>query len=202
MKQAIIESKPLITEYNMRQTTQKTRYTICDIRYTGRRTGFTLVELLLALAITAILLTAVALAFNASVINYRENEDIFKAINNARQSLFRITSQLRTATLVDDTAPANECSMRTAATMSHPSGENITYRYDNTARVLYLITKDDLTDEDYVLCSNVNSVTFTKDVFVEDAVTKVKSVQIVISVASDGVEKKLAAAAVVRRNLD
>ena len=165
----------------------------------GRRTGFTLIELLLDLAITAILLTAVALAFNASVINYRENEDMFKAINSARQSLFRITSQLRTAKLVDDTAPLNECSMRTAA------DENITYRYDNTARVLYLITNDDATDADYVLCSNVNSVTFTKDVFVEviDGVpmVKVKSVQIAISVASDGVEKKLAAAAVVRRNL-
>jgi len=196
MKQAITESKPPITEYNMRQTTQKTRYTIYDIRYTGRRTGFTLIELLLALAITAILLTAVALAFNASVINYRENEDIFKAINSARQTLFRITSQLRTATAVDPTAPANECSMITAA------GQDITYRYDNTARVLYLITNYDATDDDYVLCSNVNSVTFTKDVFVEDAVTKVKSVQIAISVASDGVEKKLAAAAVVRRNLD
>jgi prepilin-type N-terminal cleavage/methylation domain-containing protein len=168
----------------------------------GHRTGFTLVELLLALAITAILLTAVALAFNASVINYRENEDIFKAINSARQTLFRITSQLRTATAVDPNAPANECSMITAATISHPSGENITYRYDSTARVLYLITNDDATDDDYVLCSNVNSVTFTKDIFVEDAVTKVKSVQIAISVASDGVEKKLAAAAVVRRNLD
>ncbi len=162
----------------------------------GHRTGFTLIELLLALAITAILLTAVALAFNASVINYRENEDIFKAINSARQTLFRITSQLRTATEVDDTAPANECSMITAA------GEDITYRYDSTAHVLYLITNYDATDEDYVLCSNVNSVTFTKDVFVEDGVTKVKSVQIAISVASDGVEKKVAAAAVVRRNLD
>jgi prepilin-type N-terminal cleavage/methylation domain-containing protein len=189
----------LIMEYNMRQTTQKTRYAICDIGYTERRTGFTLVELLLALAITAILLTAVALAFNASVINYRENEDIFKAINSARQTLFRITSQLRTATAVDPAAPANECSMITAA------GEDITYRYDNTARVLYLITNDDLTDDDYVLCSNVNSVTFTKDSFVEVIAgvptVKVKSVQIVISVASDGVEKKLAAAAVVRRNL-
>jgi len=196
MKQAITESKPPITEYNMRQTTHNIRDTRYEIRYTGHRTGFTLIELLLALAITAILLTAVALAFNASVINYRENEDMFKAINNARQALFRITSQLRTARAVDDTAPANECSMITAA------GENITYRYDNTARVLYLIT----TDGDYVLCSNVNSVTFTqeKEFFVEDGVTKVKvkSVQIVISVASDGVEKKLAAAAVVRRNLD
>jgi hypothetical protein len=82
------------------------------------------------------------------------------------------------------------------------AGEDITYRYDNTAQVLSLITNDDATDGDYVLCRNVNSVTFTKDVFVEDAVTKVKSVQIAISVASDGVEKKLAAAAVVRRNLD
>ena len=161
----------------------------------GRRTGFTLIELLLALEITAILLTAVALAFNASVINYRENEDIFKAINSARQTLFRITSQLRTATAVDPTAPANECSMITAA------GQDITYRYDNTARVLYLITNYDATDDDYVLCSNVNSVTFTVDK-VEDDMTKVKSVQIAISVASDGVEKKLAAAAVVRRNLD
>jgi len=195
MKQAITESKPPIMEYNMRQTTQKTRYTICDIRCMGHRTGFTLIELLLALAITAILLTAVALAFNASVINYRENEDIFKAINSARQSLFRITSQLRTATAVDPAAPANECSMITAA------GQDITYRYDNTAHVLSLITNDDAADDDYVLCSNVNSVTFTKDVFVEDAVTKVKSVQIVISVASDGVEKKVAAGAVVRRNL-
>ena len=196
MKQAITESKPPITEYNMRPTTQKPRYTTYDIRYTERRTGFTLVELLLALAITAILLTAVALAFNASVINYRENEDMFKAINSARQALFRITSQLRTATAVDPTAPANECSMITAA------GEDITYRYDNTAHVLSLITNDDATDDDYVLCSKVNSVTFPKDIFVEDAVTKVKSVQIAISVASDGVEKKVAAAAVVRRNLD
>jgi len=45
---------------------------------------------------------------------------MFKAINSARQALFRITSQLRTATAVDPVAPANECSMITAA------GEDIT----------------------------------------------------------------------------
>ena len=59
--------------------------------------GFTIAELLIALAITGLLLAAVAVAFNASITNYRENEDIFKTINTAGQALFRITSQLRTA---------------------------------------------------------------------------------------------------------
>jgi len=63
--------------------------------------AFTIAELLLALAITGLLLAVVAVAFNASIINYGENEDVFKTINSARQALFRITSQLRTANAVD-----------------------------------------------------------------------------------------------------
>ena len=152
--------------------------------------------MLVALAITAILLTAVAVAFNASIINYRENEDMFKAINTARQSLFRITSQLRTAAAVAVDSPANECTMNTA------DEKNITYRYNSGDSKLYLITNDDPTDPDYVLCENVEAMTFTRQTVVEGSVTKVKSVQIAIVVASGGIHKKLAAAAVVRRNLD
>lgn len=161
-----------------------------------RSRGFTLVEILIALAITAMLLTAVAVAFNASVINYTENEKIYKAINSARQAVFRITSQLRTATAADPNAPANECTLITA------DGENLTYRYDGAAQILYLITNDDTSDRDYVLCEGVEAMTFTKDVFVEDAVTKVRSVQMTITVAAGGVRKKIAAAAVIRRNLN
>ena len=162
----------------------------------NRPFGFTLVEILIALAITAMLLTAVAVAFNASVINYTENESIYKAINGARQALFRITSQLRTATAADPNAASNECTLITA------EGENLTYRYDGSAKILYLITNDDTSDSDYKLCEGVEAMTFTKDVFVEDSVTKVRSVQISIDVAAGGVRKKLAAAAVIRRNLD
>lgn len=162
-----------------------------------RGRGFTLVEILIALAITALLLTAVAVAFNASVINYTVNESIFKAVNSSRQALFRITSQLRTATAVDPNAPVNECTLITA------DGENLTYRYDGSAKILYLITNDDATDPDYKLCENVASMTFTKSIVVdEDGVTKVRSVQIAIAVTSGGVERKMAAAAVIRRNLD
>ena len=44
------------------------------MRNTIYKRGFTIVELLLALAIGAMLLVAVAVAFNASAMNYQENE--------------------------------------------------------------------------------------------------------------------------------
>ena len=179
----------------MRYTTYNKPDRRYEIRDTRHISAFTLVELLVALAITAILLTAIAFAFNASIINYRENEDMFKAINTARQSLFRITSQLRTAGTVDPDAPDNECTFDTA------DGENLTYLYKSGK--LYLRTNEDTTDDDYVLCENVDTMTFTKNIVVDDdGFTKVRSVQIAISVASGGIHKKLAAAAVVRRNLD
>ncbi len=170
-----------------------------NTRYKKRNTkyesGFTIVELLLALAIASILLATVATAFNASIINYRENEDMFKVINSARQSLFRLTSQLRTADAVDPTSPPNECSLITAG------GDDITYRYNNADNKLYLITNDDLSDPDYVLCDNITAMTFTKDTVIVESIEKVISVQISITVACGDVQQKISAAAVVRRNL-
>ena len=157
--------------------------------------GFTIVELLLALSIAAILLAGVATAINASFINYRENEDMFKAINSARQALLRITNDLRTADAADPNSPANECSLITA------NGDDITYRYNNTDNKLYLITNDDSTDPDYVLCDNVTAMTFTKQTVVENSQTKVRSVQLSITVARGNAERKISAAAVIRRNL-
>ena len=166
-----------------------------QIRNVKSQHAFTLVEILLALAISAVLLAAVAVAFNASVINYQQNENIFKAINGARQALFRITSQLRTADAVDPNAPSNECSMITAA------GDDITYRFNSGDNTLTLITNDDPTDDDYTLCENVAAMTFTKDTAVVDSVTLVKSVQMAITVTAGDTQKKLVAAAVVRKNL-
>jgi len=157
--------------------------------------GFTLVELLLGLAITAVLLVAVAVALNASAINYSANEDIFKAMNNARQGLARMTTQIRTANAVDGNAPADRCTLITS------SGENITFRYNSGDNKLYLITNDNLGDSDYVLCDNVTGATFTKDTATVDSVTFVKSVQMSLTVQGGDVSQNLSAAAVVRRNL-
>ena len=179
----------------MHNTRYKKRETPQDTLRWKYESGFTIVELLLALAIASILLATVATAFNASIINYRQNEGIFKVINSARQSLFRLTSQLRTADAVDPTSPANECTLITA------DGDDITYRYNNVDNKLYLITNDDLTDPDYVLCDNVTAMTFTKDTVIIESIEKVRSVQVSITVACGNVERKISTAAVVRRNL-
>jgi prepilin-type N-terminal cleavage/methylation domain-containing protein len=160
------------------------------------KTGFTIAELLIALALSSILLVAVAVAFNASATNYRQNEDIFRTVNNARQALFRMTSQLRTANAVGHDAPSNECTLITAA------GEDITYRYNNGDNKLYLVTNDDLFDSDYVLCDNVTAMTCTKTWVTEDTLIKVKSVQISITVVSGNIQKTISAAAAIRRNLN
>jgi prepilin-type N-terminal cleavage/methylation domain-containing protein len=169
------------------------RHTKHDIRNAKYKPGFSLAELLISLAITAILLVAVAIAFNASVINYSENEDIFRTINNARQALFRITSQLRTADAVDPDPAINQCSLITA------DGDDITYQYNSGNSTLYLI--DNTSGDSYKLCDNVTAMTFTKNTDVDGSVTYVKSVQISITVASGEAQRTVAAAAVVRRNL-
>jgi len=156
------------------------------------KTGFTIAELLIALAISAMLLVAVAVAFNASAVNCQENEDIFKTINNARQALFRMTSQLRTADAVNPAAPNNECSFFTSA------GENITYQFRSAENKLYLITNVD--SNEYVLCDKVTAMTFTR-ILTDDALD-CKSVQISMTVASGNIQKTISAAAAIRRNLN
>ena len=138
------------------------------------------------------LLVAIAVAFNASAVNYQQNEDIFKVVNNARQALFRMTSQLRTANAVNMSALPNECSFFTS-TM-----EDITYQYRSTDKKLYLITNVD--SNEYVLCDNVTAMTFNRTP--TDDVLDCKSVQISITVESNNVEKTISAAAAIRRNLN
>jgi len=177
----------------MRHTKYNTRNTSCRLRAMSNGCGFTIVELLLALAIASILLAAVATAFNASIINYRENEDIFKAINSARGALLRITSQLRTADAVDPNSPANECTLITAG------GDDVTYQYNNGDNKLYLI--DNLSGSSYVLCDNVTAMSFAKDTVIIESIEKVRSVQVSITVARGNAQRKISAAAVIRRNL-
>ena len=177
----------------MRNTKYDIQNTSNEHRATSIENGFTVVELLLALAITGLLLAAVVVAFNASSINYRENEDSFKAINSARQALFRITSQIRTE-LVDpnDISSEDRCKLLCA------DGSEITYRYDSGANKLYLHDHD--TGSDYVLCDDVISMSFIKKP--TDDGLDVKSVQISITVASGNVQRTLSAAAVVRKILE
>jgi type II secretory pathway pseudopilin PulG len=155
--------------------------------------GFTMVELLLAFAVTALLVAAAAVAFNASVMNYKENEDIFSATNGARQALSRITSQLRTG-LVDPNAISdpNSCTLLCA------DGSMVTYRYDSNDNALYQLNHG--TSIENVLCENVTAMNFEKS---SDTPTgDVKSVQISMTVECGNIHRTVAAAAVIRKVLE
>jgi prepilin-type N-terminal cleavage/methylation domain-containing protein len=155
-----------------------------------RRAAFTMIECLLGLAISALLLTAVAVAFNASLVNYRENERMYETANSARQALTRITTQLRTADAVNPASPANECSFITA------EGWDITYEFRAADNALYLRLDD---GTEYVLCNNVTAASFTRTL--TDDGLACKSVQISLTVADGDYDRTLSAAAVVRKNL-
>ncbi len=157
----------------------------------------------MGLAISAILLVAVAVAFNASLTNYRENEDMFWAVNNARQALMRMTNEIRNAGYLDEFAippwmgvsamdPNNQC------TVVKADHETIRYEFRSADKKLYLIKP--ATNAEYVLCDNVIAAEFAK--ITENGVDA-KSVQISLTVESDAqsdpYQCTLSAAAMVRR---
>ncbi|MDY0354628.1 MAG: prepilin-type N-terminal cleavage/methylation domain-containing protein [Sedimentisphaerales bacterium] len=155
----------------------------------NRAAGFTVVECLISLAICAMLMTAVAVAFNASLVNFRENEEMFQSINSARQALTRMTTQLRTADAVDPNVSATQCSFFT------PASEDITYEFRAADKKLYLITNGN----EYTLCDNVTAASFTRTLTTDGS--NCKSVLMSLTVQCGASERTLSAAAVVRRAL-
>ncbi len=151
--------------------------------------GFTIIECLIGLAISAVLLAAVAVAFNASIINYRENEDMFWSVNNARQALARMTSELRIGYPVNQADPNSQCSFITA------SGEDITYEFRSADHKLYL--KKNATNQEYVLCDDVLAARFEKIYTING--DDVRAVQISLTVQSGGIRRTLSSVAAIRR---
>ena len=69
-----------------------------------RNSAFTIAELLLTLALLGVLLAGLAVAIDASMLSYRENEKIATATQAARVILNRMTTEIRTAAAVDSTS--------------------------------------------------------------------------------------------------
>ena len=134
-----------------------------------------------------------AVAFNASVINYNTNRDMFEAMNSARQALLRITTDLRSA-IVNHDEPATQCSMVTS------DGRDITYQYDSDNDTLYLIINSGTNAGTYTLCNNVTNMSFQRATRIDDP-TAVRNVRVSMTVTIGDVSQTLAAAAVVRKNL-
>ena len=158
------------------------------------RNAFTVIEMLMALVIAAMLMTALAAAFNASMVNYKTNEDAFKVTNTARQALNRITTELRTAKAVAVSESSYRCSMITA------ENRIIAYIYNSPDNTLYLSTLDDFSDDNYILATGVTAMTFTRATYPSDP-GKIRNVQISMTVSDNNFTKTLSTAAVIRKNL-
>lgn len=183
--------------------------------------AFTIVELLLSVAILAMLMAAVAVAFDASMKNYAANKGIYETVKVGRQAMMRMINDLRIARAVnvtgsvaayDDTQygviaqarglswsgdDAFSCSLITSA------GQAYCYRYEPGTETLWLDDNDNA--ESYILCRNLKNITFTREVLAGAGTDpdRVHSVRILLTVAdeADKVSETLAAASIVRKNL-
>ena len=94
-----------------------------------RSAGLSLVEILVALAITAMLLTATAMAFDAALRSYQANHDMAMTSIAVRNSLYQMCAAIRSAwnddinSIVVST-DGSQCSLVDA------NGQNLIYRYD------------------------------------------------------------------------
>lgn len=69
------------------------------------RKGFTLIEVLLALFITAILITILSVVFNTGLRSYRQGKDLLEITRKAQLILGQMTRDLRSAMVQDGVIP-------------------------------------------------------------------------------------------------
>jgi prepilin-type N-terminal cleavage/methylation domain-containing protein len=155
------------------------------------RSGFTIAEMLMALMITGMLLAAIAVAFNASMKNFKDNREIFYAANKARQALTQMVPRIRTGAAFNTSSPSNECNF-------YENGDptkHIIYHYNSSDKKLYLYAGG----ETLVLCDSVTALTFTKHM--GGSPPDANSVIISLTVAEGSTSQTFSTAVAIRKNL-
>ena len=120
------------------------------------RRGLSLVELMISLAIAALLLTGVAAAYTASANAIDLNDRFFRASQAARVSMHQILSEIRRSEAV-------QVPSATQVDLITSSNRDRRYKFVSTTKKLMLVTNDVTTDPDYTLASNVASCAFVAD---------------------------------------
>lgn len=124
-------------------------------KITPSRHALSLIEVMISLAISAMLLTAVAAAFSASTSAVEHNDQFFRACQAARVSLNLILTEVRRSNAVD-VPSSSQINLITA------DGEDLSYIYDQNSHTLKLVKN--ATAQEFVLSRNVNALSFTSDI--------------------------------------
>jgi prepilin-type N-terminal cleavage/methylation domain-containing protein len=119
------------------------------------RRGLSLIEVMISLAISATLLTAVAMAFNASAAAVEMNDQMFRATQAARVSVNQIMTEARRCQ--SGAITGNSLNLTLA------SGETRTYSYDSVNKRLIATMTALPVVESHPMARNVSDVQFMTD---------------------------------------
>ena len=160
-----------------------------------RQNGFSLIELLVAVAIFAALLAAVATAMHASMLSYKENEKIGSVTSTARWILHGMMQEVRTATDVDSTA--------TQLTIDPDGTGQNNIQYEFSDNILYCRRSAGGSTTTHVLLDSSDDVSVTAFSVVREVDTDTLatlSVTVRLALAMDNQGFAVTASAVPRRN--
>ncbi len=152
-----------------------------------RRPGLSMVEALVSLAISALLLTAVAAAFSASSSAIENNDQFFRATQAGRISLAHMITEIRRCTSL--AVYSDHIDLTTDDDVDY------TFKYDSASQRLLLIANDQQGHPQYALAENVTSVTFDLGAAMPN---NVQPVAITVVVAVQNNQIRLAGSAVPR----
>jgi len=139
------------------------------------RRGLTAVEAMMSLVISAMLLTAIGVAFSASAGAVSANGDFFAAAQASRVTMDRLMNEVRRCTAVQV--------LGDRINLLAYDGKDRTYRFDSASGQILLVTNDDLTDADYVLARGVAQCTFTHDLEPDPSTQVNRVVRVAVSIA-------------------
>ena len=168
--------------------------------------GFTMIELLITLALMAMIFLAVGSAFDAAFTNYEVNSEYNSVNMSHRNIIHQITAAVRTAWNDPDEAEITVTMDGNSLSLTDSTGREILYRYEpDLASLLVSIDGGD----EYLMLENVEPVDAGTDIFrledppvgsgfVEGTVGKVI---ISFRVSSNGMSKVISTAAIPRNIL-
>jgi hypothetical protein len=123
-----------------------------------------LVEVLVALAITALLLTATAMAFDAAFENYKSNHNLALVSIYARNALYQMCSNIRASWNAPDKGDPTEVSADgTECSFTDQNGRLVIYRYFPDSHQIKV--NIDAAAQWYIMVDNVTPLTAGDHIF-------------------------------------
>lgn len=175
-----------------------------NIKYKRSASGFTLIEILIVMAIVATLFAAVGMAFDAAFKNYDANTEMNSLNTSHRNMMHQICSTIRTAWNDPDVASISVTTDGNRLTLTDSSGRVLGYRYIPQS-VKMVVSVDG--GAEATLMDNISQVDAVTDIFSTSpptesgfAVGTVGKVMINFR-SSQGDNSKVISMAVVPRNI-